>query len=57
MKATIKVESTPSKNFQKHSCGIEIEVEYETQEELLEKISYHQAICRKQAKEQIKLDG
>ena len=52
----IYVESAPSKNFQKHTVGMQVEITYDTEEELFTQVRKAQTMCRKLAQEQIKLD-
>lgn len=56
MKTMITVECAKSKNFQKHSVGMQLEIEHETVEELEAQIAKYQAVCRKKVMEQIQLD-
>ena len=56
-KTTITVEAAKSKNYQTYKVGLQMEIEYSDNEELLAKIEEAQAICRKQVIKQIGLDS
>jgi hypothetical protein len=50
----IYVEAARTKNFQKYTCGIELELD--ESDDLDMEIKKHKAMCRKYAQEEIKID-
>lgn len=49
MKTKITIESTPTKNYQKHSLTMEFEIVYETIVELNQKVDDHQTYVNSRA--------
>lgn len=56
-KTTITVEALKTKNYQRYTVGLQEEIEYENNDDLMQKISELQTLCRKQVIAQIALDS